>query len=212
MCQPHFYAKWRGINPEDYSTADQVGMYLEKCWVDTCNKRATSYHLCKPHAKAARVGRLEVPPELGVKINGPCSFEGCEVPYEARKLCHSHYDQFRRGEELRPLRTYGKYIKGEHVCAIVKCSKPATNKGLCSSHSSSMRKYRLSLGRLQELMAVQQCENPGCTNTRRLHIDHDHETGEVRGMLCSGCNTSLGHLQEDIARIQGLAAYKLLHS
>lgn len=38
-------------------------------------------------------------------------------------------------------------------------------------------------------------------------IDHCHETGRVRGILCRKCNTALGLLQEDPERIEGLMTY-----
>jgi hypothetical protein len=40
-----------------------------------------------------------------------------------------------------------------------------------------------------------------------LAVDHDHKTGEVRALLCSHCNTSLGKLDEDPVRIRALADY-----
>lgn len=42
---------------------------------------------------------------------------------------------------------------------------------------------------------------------RRMPVDHCHETGAVRGILCEGCNKALGCLKEDPRRIYGLARY-----
>jgi hypothetical protein len=39
------------------------------------------------------------------------------------------------------------------------------------------------------------------------HIDHNHETGEVRGILCAGCNNALGFADEDPALLRALAHY-----
>lgn len=33
--------------------------------------------------------------------------------------------------------------------------------------------------------------------TRRLSLDHDHKTGEPRGLLCRPCNTHLGYLRDE---------------
>lgn len=40
-----------------------------------------------------------------------------------------------------------------------------------------------------------------------LHIDHDHETGKVRGVLCHSCNVLIGHAEDDPARLEAAAAY-----
>lgn len=38
-------------------------------------------------------------------------------------------------------------------------------------------------------------------------LDHDHESGEIRGVLCGRCNTALGLLKDDPQRIRALALY-----
>lgn len=48
--------------------------------------------------------------------------------------------------------------------------------------------------------------------TDSLAVDHDHETGKVRGLLCSNCNRSLGLLKENIGTLQNLIAYLQTHS
>jgi hypothetical protein len=40
-----------------------------------------------------------------------------------------------------------------------------------------------------------------------MHIDHDHVTQKVRGILCHKCNKGLGHFQDDVAVMQAAIEY-----
>ena len=42
---------------------------------------------------------------------------------------------------------------------------------------------------------------------RGLVIDHDHETGEIRGALCSACNTGLGLFRDSVPLLYAAIAY-----
>lgn len=44
-------------------------------------------------------------------------------------------------------------------------------------------------------------------NGRRLCVDHNHTTGQVRALLCTNCNTAIGLLNEDKQRISSVIDY-----
>lgn len=44
-------------------------------------------------------------------------------------------------------------------------------------------------------------------NNGKLHVDHNHKTGKVRGLLCSRCNQVLGLFDEDVERMQNAYDY-----
>lgn len=46
-----------------------------------------------------------------------------------------------------------------------------------------------------------------CYEEPATELDHNHETGEIRGALCRGCNVALGMVREDLGRISRLAEY-----
>lgn len=42
---------------------------------------------------------------------------------------------------------------------------------------------------------------------RGTHIDHDHVSNKVRGVLCQGCNQALGNVGDSPTRLRALANY-----
>lgn len=47
--------------------------------------------------------------------------------------------------------------------------------------------------------------------TRRLPVDHDHETGQARAILCDACNHAIGHVRENPDIAIGVAMYLIQH-
>lgn len=66
------------------------------------------------------------------------------------------------------------------------------------------RNFNISLGDLNEILKKQdyKCrickESFGLMNPKNIHVDHCHEKGNVRGVLCFHCNTGLGHFKDRI--------------
>src|SRR5271166_1321885 len=46
-----------------------------------------------------------------------------------------------------------------------------------------------------------------CRKKKRLCVDHDHATGEIRGLLCITCNALLGHFEKNPDLLQAVLRY-----
>ena len=86
-----------------------------------------------------------------------------------------------------------KYL--QYICKT--CKQTAVNNlRLLQRYGIDEDGYRALLEAQNGKCAI--CGATECSNGRKLHIDHDHDTGKIRGLLCNKCNPALGLFNDDI--------------
>ena len=95
--------------------------------------------------------------------------------------------------------------KGKRLKTHTLCSE-------CNSIRIAMSAYNITKEEATDLRAQDHCDACGrskeeAATERSFHIDHCHEGGHVRGVLCSYCNTALGMMLDDPIRIRKLEMY-----
>jgi predicted RNA-binding Zn-ribbon protein involved in translation (DUF1610 family) len=90
--------------------------------------------------------------------------------------------------------------------------KPHNWSGLEREDNIMRKQYGISTHQFAELLEFQGggcaiCAKPIENIRRKMNIDHDHETNKVRGILCTGCNTGIGHLGDNIEGLQRALYY-----
>lgn len=70
------------------------------------------------------------------------------------------------------------------------------------------RRYGISDTEARDLLATSACELCGeAAGARSLHVDHCHDSGEIRGVLCHACNTGLGLFRDDPVLLSKAISY-----
>lgn len=85
-----------------------------------------------------------------------------------------------------------------------------TQEGVRARKASAVRnRYGISLEEYEALLTAPEGTCPCCgrTNRRKMVMDHDHVTGRIRGVICSGCNTGIGSLGDTIEGVRRALAY-----
>lgn len=102
------------------------------------------------------------------------------------KECHNGYYRKRRIEKYEQVRSYEKKF-----------------------HYERRLKYQYNVTKEEiERIREEQCNKCAiCGVNSKLVIDHCHNHGHVRGLLCTNCNTGLGHFKDNIASLSNAIEY-----
>lgn len=180
----------------------------------TCGATFTSrYQECRPcRTKPAR-----------------CQVAGCEEPKvrgRGSRCCQKHRDDaYQRALERLAKTTC--YMAGctEPKLAEVNAAGRRKPYRYCARHSAEAplreraqitrrareRQYGITHDEFLQMLEAQGgvcaiCGN-GNDGPRQLSIDHDHETGAIRALLCDRCNPMLGYARDNVAVLQAAIAY-----
>ena len=74
-------------------------------------------------------------------------------------------------------------------------------------HAIYMKKYGLGYGEYMAMGHDQGWLCKICKRDKPLVVDHDHENGQIRGLLCGTCNTGLGMFQDCQKRLEAAGKY-----
>lgn len=76
---------------------------------------------------------------------------------------------------------------------------------------SVKKKYGISRDEFMQVLAEQEGKCWICYDPDGIVIDHDHETGSFRGLLCPNCNTILGLAKDSPKVLQRAMEYLVKH-
>lgn len=145
---------------------------------------------------------------------GPMDGKRWDARY-CTKRCASLHDYYVKRNPARPERqcpTCGERFRDAHAnrtyCSLA-CREVARR---VRERGITIGTYREMLARQQHRCAICGVDAEGLWHGRAIrrdgwHIDHDHATGKVRGILCPPCNLILGYARDDVRVLAQAIAY-----
>ena len=122
---------------------------------------------------------------------------------DANRELRAEQKKVYRVENKEAIYEYQKKYKDEHRPVIQERDRNYKYKN----------KYGITLEEYNEMWDEQEgycaiCnEHEDETKSIRLVVDHNHETDEVRGLLCNNCNCAIGLLKDSALVLESAAAY-----
>jgi hypothetical protein len=158
----------------------------------------------------------------------PRVWNGPEQRYCTTSCKNAHYQRGRRkvqGDHCRALAKKSRKHNKEKIRARAKAYRKNNRESL---RAAAKARYKADRDRIRAArwltrfgitpeeydarLAAQGGHCAICPSTtpvkgKFFHVDHDHETGKVRGLLCMNCNTGLGHFKDSTGLLRAAAEY-----
>lgn len=99
--------------------------------------------------------------------------------------------------EFYPRKKRGGYMAACILCGIIQKSVIQCEKRIYGLNLESWDEMVLNRGGMCDI----------CGKDAKLCVDHDHNTGEIRGLLCPTCNSGIGFLKDSSAVAQLASEY-----
>jgi hypothetical protein len=127
---------------------------------------------------------------------------------EAGRTCtkckeYKLWSEFRRRKEVP-----SGHTSSCKACRNESYSQKERDRRIQSLYDISSEDYNALLEKQNGECAICYTTNPGRAD-QHFCIDHDHETGRVRGLLCVSCNRALGLFQDDTTILHRASQYLL---
>ena len=110
-----------------------------------------------------------------------------------RKESQRKYSKLRR----ESMREYNSSEEGKRA---------QRHRHLMKLYSISLENYENVYIRQLGLCAICKTDKPGGRGNR-LNVDHDHNTGQLRGLLCHYCNVGIGIMQDSVNLVEAAITY-----
>jgi hypothetical protein len=110
----------------------------------------------------------------------------------------------------RPCKKCGARLKKEEYPVNPKTGNRIYVCDVCRLQKDDVRRevqYKLEPGELDRRFAEQEGRCAICSRLRKLVVDHCHQTGAVRGLICTPCNTGLGMFQDSVTMLKRAQLY-----
>lgn len=138
--------------------------------------------------------------------NGCCSkcdslLDGASKSY--CKACNAKYYREKRAQNREANNAYQR----EYRKTIPTEQRRANRRryGLKYNYNLTVEEYEAMYEKQERCCAI--CKDELPMHGKNVHVDHCHESGNVRGILCTRCNVGIGQLRHDPQIIEAAITY-----